>query len=108
MIQENTGESIKASFPLLYFLNRLDGSIMLDEGAYSAKLGGKTGIYPYKTKVERHLADLREYFLNRCLVEDMLSRGENPLIYVVYEIPRKAEGEFNVGCTILYLSLIHI
>ncbi|HDO41435.1 MAG TPA: cupin domain-containing protein [Candidatus Bathyarchaeota archaeon] len=77
-------------------------AIMLDEGAYSAKLGGKTGIYPYRAKVERHLADLREYFLDKRLVEEMLSRGENPLIYVVYEIPRKAEGEFNVGCTILY------
>ena len=75
---------------------------MLDKGAYSAKLGGKTGIYPYKVVVERRLADLREYFLNKRLVEEMLSKGENPLIYVVYEIPRKAEGEFNVGCTILY------
>ncbi len=75
---------------------------MLDKGAYSAKLGGETGIYPYKAKVERRLTDLREYFLDRHLVEEMLSRGENPLIYVVYEIPRKTEGEFNVGCTIIY------
>ncbi|MEM1581914.1 MAG: glucose-6-phosphate isomerase family protein [Candidatus Bathyarchaeia archaeon] len=75
---------------------------MLNEGPYSAKIGGATGIYPYKVKVERYLRDLNGYFSNKQLVDEMLSRGENPLIYVVYEIDRKSEGEFNVGCTIIY------
>ncbi|MBS7639444.1 MAG: glucose-6-phosphate isomerase family protein [Candidatus Bathyarchaeia archaeon] len=74
----------------------------MDREPYSAKLGGPTGIYPYTVKVERYLEDLREYFHDRKLVEYMLSRGENPLIYVVYEISRESEGEFNVGCTIIY------
>ncbi|MBS7607222.1 cupin domain-containing protein [Candidatus Bathyarchaeota archaeon] len=75
---------------------------MLDLEPYSARLGGKTGIYPYKIKVDRYLSDLRGYFLEEQIVEEMLSRNENPLIYTVYEISREFEGEFNVGCTIIY------
>lgn len=74
----------------------------MNKGPYSAKLGGSTGIYPYNIKVERYLEDLRDYFYNRELVENMLSRGVNPLIYTVYEINRESEGELNVGCTIIY------
>lgn len=75
---------------------------MLDLGPYSARLGGKTGIYPYKIRVDRYLSDLRGYFLDEQIVEKILSRNENPLIYTVYEINRESEGEFNVGCTIIY------
>ncbi|MCD6469571.1 glucose-6-phosphate isomerase [Candidatus Bathyarchaeota archaeon] len=69
---------------------------------FSLILGGKYGINPYKTKVERHLSDMKEYFLDKRLVEEMLSKGEDPLIYTVYEMPREKEGEFNVSCTIIY------
>jgi glucose-6-phosphate isomerase len=80
----------------------MGGGRMLSRGPYSTKIQGVNGIYPYKVKVERYLKDLREYFLDRQKVEEMLSRGENPLIYIVYEINREGEGEFNVGCTIIY------
>ncbi|MEM3716000.1 MAG: glucose-6-phosphate isomerase family protein [Candidatus Bathyarchaeia archaeon] len=75
---------------------------MMTSEPYSAKLS-KTGmLLPYNTRTERRLADLREYFSDKRAVEDALSKGENPLIYVVYEISRKTEGELNVGCTIIY------
>jgi len=74
---------------------------------FSAILGGATGISPYTVKVERRLSDLRELFLDRIFVEQMLARGENPLIYEVYEIPQKpVEGMFNVGCTVVYPGVI--
>jgi len=66
-------------------------------------LGGLTGITPYKAKVVRRLSDLRASFLDTNLVEKMLLKGENPMIYEVYEIPQQpVEGVFNVGCTVLY------
>jgi glucose-6-phosphate isomerase len=76
--------------------------LMLASEPYSLILSGATGIYPYKIKVERRLSDLREYFSNRRIVEEVLSRGEDPLIYTVYEVPRGARGELDVGCTIIY------
>jgi glucose-6-phosphate isomerase len=76
--------------------------IMLASEPYSLALGGATGMYPYKIKVERRLSDLREYFSNRLAVEEILSKGEDPLIYTVYEMPRGAEGELDIGCTIIY------
>lgn len=69
---------------------------------FSLTLGGKYGINPYKNKVERRLSDMKEYFLDKHLVEEMLLRGENPLIYTVYEVPREGEGEFNISWTIIY------
>lgn len=69
---------------------------------YAIKIGGKTGIAPYQVRTERRLSDLREHFLDRNLVEDTLSREENPVIYEVYEIPQKPiDGSLNVGCTIM-------
>lgn len=69
---------------------------------YAIKIGGKTGITPYRVRVERRLSDLREHFQDRNLVEDMLSRGDDPVIYEVYEIPqRPSDGPLNVGCTIM-------
>lgn len=70
---------------------------------FSARLGGATGISPYTTKVERRLSDLAEYFLRRDLAEEMLRKGEDPMIYEVFEIPQESvDGMFNVCCTILY------
>ncbi|MCX8170917.1 MAG: cupin domain-containing protein [Candidatus Bathyarchaeota archaeon] len=74
---------------------------MILKGPYSAKLD-KTGMLPYGAKVERRLTDLLEYFSDKDAVNKMLSGGENPIIYVVYEIGREMEGELNVGCTIIY------
>jgi len=76
---------------------------MKSDGPYSLRLGGATGISPYKAKVERRLSDLPEYFLDKKLVQEMLSRGENPVIYEVYELPQPAvSGMLNVGSTIIY------
>lgn len=76
--------------------------MMLGKGFYTARIIGVNGIYPYGSKVERYLSDMREYFVDKRAVEDILSSGRNPLIYVVYEISREAEGELNVGCTVIY------
>lgn len=75
---------------------------MLSKGFYFAKILGVNGIYPYKSRVERYLSDMREYFVDRQAAEDILSSGRNPLIYVVYEIDRELRGELNVGCTVIY------
>lgn len=75
---------------------------MLDRGSYTTKILGSGGIYPYKSKVERYLSDMRDYFIDRQAVEEILSSGRNPLIYVVYEISRELRGELNVGCTVIY------
>ncbi|MEM1514888.1 MAG: glucose-6-phosphate isomerase family protein [Thermoproteota archaeon] len=75
---------------------------MSSKGFYFAKILGVNGIYPYKSKVERHLSDMREYFVDRQSTEEILSSGRDPLIYVVYEIDRELQGELNVGCTIIY------
>lgn len=76
--------------------------LMLASEPYSLILSGADGISSYKVKVERRLSDLREYFSNKLAVEEVLSMGEDPLIYAVYEMPRGAEGELDVGCTIIY------
>lgn len=70
---------------------------------FSSSLGGVTGICPYKARVERRLSDLSGYFQDEKLAKEMLSRGDNPRIYEVYEVPQPSiEGLLNVGCTILY------
>lgn len=69
---------------------------------YTIEIGGKTGITPYRVRAERRLSDLREHFLEGSLVKAMLSRGDDPVIYEVYEIPqRPIDGSLNVGCTIM-------
>ncbi|MCW4027789.1 MAG: cupin domain-containing protein, partial [Candidatus Bathyarchaeota archaeon] len=70
---------------------------------FSARLGGATGICPYKVRVERRLSDVAEHFLESGLAEKMLRKGENPLIYEVFEISQEStEGKLNVCCTVLY------
>lgn len=69
---------------------------------YSAKLSKTGELFPYSARVERRLADLRDFFSDKRAVENTLSKGENPLIYVVYEIGQEMEGELNVSCTIIY------
>lgn len=73
------------------------------DGPYSLRLGGATGISPYKVKVDRRLSDLSGHFQDKKLVQEMLSRGENPVIYEVYELPQPAvSGMLSVGSTIIY------
>jgi len=70
---------------------------------FSARLGGVTGISPYKERIERRLSDLSDYFQDGKLVKEILSRGEDPKIYEIYEIPQPAaNGSLNVGCTIIH------
>ena len=90
---------ISCSYVLMPRLNRS----MKSDGSYSARLDSETGISPYKVKDERRLSDLAEHFKDKKLVDEMLSKGENPLIYQVYEIPQASvAGMLNVGSTIIY------
>jgi len=69
---------------------------------YVTRIGGETGITPYGARTERRLSDLRDLFLDERLVEGMLSRGDDPIVYEVYEIPQKpVDGSLDIGCTVM-------
>ena len=66
-------------------------------------IDGARGLKPYKRKLTRRLSDLRGYFLDKGLVEEILSKGEDPIIYEVYEIPQEpTDGLLSIGCTVIY------
>jgi glucose-6-phosphate isomerase len=67
-------------------------------------LDPKTGIPGrYKDKQVRRLSDLRGFFSDNDLVEGLLAREKNPIIYEVYEIPQiPSEGLFSLACTVLH------
>jgi glucose-6-phosphate isomerase len=70
---------------------------------FHLKLNRKLGVPPYKRKFVRRLSDLRDLFADTRLVEKMLARGRNPIIYEVYEVPQPAlEGLFSIACTALH------
>lgn len=70
---------------------------------FSLVLGGSSGIKPYKVRLERRLSDLRGFFHNRRLVEEKLSRGENPKIYEVYEVPQEpVSGHLSLASTVIF------
>lgn len=51
----------------------------------------------------RKLSDLKVFFVETSVVENMLASGLNPIIYEVYEcLHPENEGELNFGTTILY------
>lgn len=51
----------------------------------------------------RKLSDLKVFFFETSVVENMLASGLNPIIYEVYEcLQPENEGELNFGTTILY------
>jgi len=76
---------------------------------FSSKLGGQTGLTFYEKKIEQRLSDIAEYFSDKELVEQMLSRGDDPVIYEVYEVPQQpTEGVLNIGCTIIYPGKIGV
>jgi glucose-6-phosphate isomerase len=70
---------------------------------FSLIISGSTGIQPYKVKVERRLSDMRGLFQDVMVVEEKLSRGEDPKIYEVYEVPQQSvSGLLSLGCTVIY------
>jgi glucose-6-phosphate isomerase len=71
---------------------------------FQVDLDPKTGIpCHYKDKRVRRLTDLRGFFSENELVEELLSQGKNPIIYEVYEIPQiPSEGLFSLACTVLH------
>jgi glucose-6-phosphate isomerase len=71
---------------------------------FQVDLDPKTGIpRRYKNKLVRRLSDLRGFFSDNELVEELLAKGKNPIIYEVYEIPQiPSEGLFSLACTVLH------
>jgi glucose-6-phosphate isomerase len=71
---------------------------------FQVDLDLKTGIpRRYKAKQVRHLSDLRGLFSDTDVVEGLLARGKDPIIYEVYEIPQiPSEGLFSLACTVLH------
>jgi glucose-6-phosphate isomerase len=70
---------------------------------FQVELDRGTGIpRRYERKLVRRLSDLRGFFSDNRMVEQMLARGKNPIIYEVYEIPQTpSEGLFSLACTVL-------
>ncbi|MFQ6095026.1 MAG: glucose-6-phosphate isomerase family protein, partial [Candidatus Bathyarchaeia archaeon] len=86
-----------------HVLMRRSSSSMKSDEPYSARLGGATGISPYRDKDERRLSDLSGSFRDKRVVEEILSKGEDPVIYEVYEVPQASvAGMLNVGGTVIY------
>jgi glucose-6-phosphate isomerase len=71
---------------------------------FQVDLDPKTGIpIRYKDKLVRRLSDLRGFFSDNNLVEELLARGKNSIIYEVYEIPQiPSEGLFSLAITVLH------
>ncbi|MEM2902366.1 MAG: glucose-6-phosphate isomerase family protein [Candidatus Bathyarchaeia archaeon] len=61
-----------------------------------------SGVILHATSIKRRLSDLKTFFMEKDVVEEMLKSGLNPLIYEVYECTQPAEkGHLNFGTTIL-------
>ncbi|KYH40473.1 MAG: glucose-6-phosphate isomerase [Candidatus Bathyarchaeota archaeon B26-2] len=70
---------------------------------FSVVIGGPTGIKPYKVKLVRRLSDLQDFFYNKKIVEEKLSKGENPTVYEVYEVPQKpVSRHLSLAATIIF------
>ena len=71
---------------------------------FQVELDPKTGIpRRYERKLVRRLSDMRGFFSDNELVEEIIARGKNPIIYEVYEIPQvPSEGLFSLACTVLH------
>ena len=71
---------------------------------YSTVLNFKTGVIEsFKDKREIKLSDLRDFFSDREAVDEVLSKGDDPLVYEVFEHSQpEVEGQINFGVTILY------
>jgi glucose-6-phosphate isomerase len=65
-------------------------------------LNFSSGFMAQATSIKRRLSDLKAFFVEKEVVEEMLRSGSNPLIYEVYEYEQPAEGgHLNFGTTIL-------
>jgi len=64
----------------------------------------ETGLLkPYKTQNLARLSDLKEFYYDKEIVQEMLSRGDDPLIYEAYWFTQRPSAEFfNVGSTIIH------
>ena len=71
--------------------------------AYSFSYDVETGFTPARPVRKRYLSDMKGYFYRHDLVEGMLGKGVNPLIYEYTEVenPQK-EGHLNIGWTKIY------
>lgn len=62
----------------------------------------KASIKTFKKKVEVKLSDLKDFFQDKNVVNQILSRGDNPVIYQYYEHPQEEiYGNLNFGITII-------
>jgi glucose-6-phosphate isomerase len=70
---------------------------------YSAILSFTNGfIKPFKNKVEVRLSDLKDYFQDKKAVKQILSKGEDPVIYLYFEhTQEEIQGHLNFGVTII-------
>ena len=63
----------------------------------------ETGVILNFTPTVRRLSDLKNFFAETEVVENLLTSGMNPVIYDVYECPQpEKRGQLNFGTTILY------
>lgn len=71
---------------------------------YSTVLNFKVGIMEsFKDKRQIKLSDLKDFFYNREAVNEILTKGKDPVVYEVFENPQpEVDGQINFGVTILY------
>lgn len=71
---------------------------------YSTVLNFETGLLEsFKKKGQVKLSGLREFFNDREIADEVLSRGEDPVVYEVFEHPQpEVNGQMNFGVTIIY------
>ena len=57
---------------------------------------------PFKKRTQVRLSSLRDYFMDRKAVDDMLSSGKDLIIYEYFEYSNpESEGHVNIGVTII-------
>jgi len=54
-----------------------------------------------KKKTVRKLSDMKGFYEDQGLVEEMLSRNEDPIIYEVYACENEGEGELSYAVTVI-------
>lgn len=71
---------------------------------YSTILNFKTGkIRECKDKRQVKLSDLKDFFHNREVVDLIISKGKDPVVYEVFEQTQpESDGQINFGVTFLY------
>jgi len=71
---------------------------------YSTILDFKTGVIKsYKKEARVKLSVLREFFNDREAVDQILSSGEDPVVYEYFEHSQpEVEGQINFGVTTMY------